>query len=151
MGPDVCASIDFRKNLQSNANAIGEPMASKIRAEFEITAWDEVPFDDAVGVSKLTRASVQKVYSGDIDGTSATEWLMAYHPDKSAEFVGIERIKGTIGGRHGSLVLQHVGSFADGVAKATLSVLSGTAELKDMTGQGEMVADPEGRITLHLE
>ena len=36
---------------------------------------------------------------------------MAYEPDKSARFVGIERIRGTIGGRHGSLVLQHVGTF----------------------------------------
>ncbi len=59
---------------------------------------------------------------------------MAYHPDKSAEFVGLERIKGTIDGRHGSLVLQHVGTFDDGAAKATLTVVSGTDELKGATG-----------------
>ena len=66
-------------------------------------------------------------------------------------FVGLERMKGTIGGRHGSLVLQHVGTFEDGVAKATLTVVSGTDELKSATGSGELVADPGGRIHLSVD
>lgn len=122
-----------------------------ISATFEIKGWDEQPFDEAVGVAKLTRASVAKEYSGDIEGSSATEWLMAYHPDKSAVFVGLERIKGMIGGRHGSLVLQHVGTFTDRAAKATLTVVSGTDELKGATGSGELVADPGGRVTLTVD
>ena len=126
-------------------------MSSQINATFEIKGWDEQPFDEAVGVAKLTKASVAKEYVGDVEGTSATEWLMAYHPDKSAEFVGLERIKGTIDGRRGSLVLQHVGTFEDGAAKATLTVISGTDELKGATGTGEFVADPAGRITLTIE
>ena len=52
-----------------------------IEATFEVTSWDEEPFDDGVGVSKLTRAVVAKEYAGDITGTSTTEWLMAYEPD----------------------------------------------------------------------
>jgi hypothetical protein len=123
----------------------------KISASFEIKGWDEQPFDESVGVAKLTKASVDKEYTGDIDGSSTTEWLMAYHPDKSAVFVGLERIKGTIAGQRGSLVLQHVGTFAEGAAKATLTVVSGTDELKDATGSGELVADPGGRITLRVE
>ena len=126
-------------------------MSSKISATFEIKGWDEQPFDEAVGVAKLTKATVAKDYAGDIEGTSATEWLMAYHPDKSAAFVGLERIKGTIDGRRGSLVLQHVGTFEDGAAKATLTVISGTDELKGATGTGQFVADPAGRITLTIE
>lgn len=126
-------------------------MTSEISATFEIKGWDEQPFDEAVGVAKLTQASVAKEYAGDVEGTSATEWLMAYNPDKSAAFVGLERIKGTIGGRHGSLVLQHVGTFEDGVAKATLTVVSGTGELKEAAGSGELVADPGGRISLTVE
>jgi hypothetical protein len=126
-------------------------MSNKIRATFEIAGWDEVPFDEGVGVAKLTRASVKKTYAGDITGSSATEWLMAYAPDKSAAFVGIERIKGTVGGRTGSLVLQHVGAFKDGAATATLTVLSGTRALKGHAGTGKMVADPQGSVTLTLE
>jgi hypothetical protein len=126
-------------------------VAATIQATFEIAGWDEQPFDEAVGVSKLTRASVGKHYAGDVDGTSVTEWLMAYHPDETAAFVGLERIKGTIGGRHGTLVLQNVGAFEDGAATATLTVVTGTDELQGATGTGDFVADPSGRITLRLE
>ena len=124
---------------------------SEVRATFEIKAWDEQPFDEAVGVTKLTTASVIKEYAGDVRGSSATEWLMAYHPDESAVFVGLERITGTVGGRHGNLVLQHAGRFADGTATATLTVVAGTDELEGATGRGELVADPGGRITLDVE
>lgn len=122
----------------------------KISAAFEVSAWDEEPFDEAVGVAKLTKATVTKSYSGDVEGTSATEWLMAYHPDKSAAFVGIERIKGSIGGRKGTVVIQHVGVFENGAATAALEIISGTDELKGVSGDGKLVADPSGRIDLDI-
>jgi hypothetical protein len=125
-------------------------MTDQINAQFDVTSWDEQPFDESTGVAKLTEALVEKTYSGDIDGTSVTKWLMAYAPDKSATFVGIERIKGSVGGRHGSLVLQHVGAFEDGAATATLTVVSGTNELKDASGTGDFRADPAGSVTLAL-
>ena len=52
-----------------------------------------------MSATKLTEALVSKRYEGDIKGTSTTKWLMAYAPDKSALFVGIEHITGTIGGK----------------------------------------------------
>jgi Protein of unknown function (DUF3224) len=122
-------------------------MTTHIEARFEIANWEETPFDDGVGVSKLTEALVDKSYSGDIDGTSATKWLMAYAPDKTATFVGIERIKGTVGGKRGSLVLLHEG----GVATASLRVVSGTDELTDATGGGKFRADPAGAVMLDLD
>jgi len=125
-------------------------VASEISATFEIKGWEEEPVHEADGVAKLTRASVGKEYSGDVDGSSVTEWLLAYHPDGSAVFVGLERITGTIGRRRGTLVLQHVGTFDEGTAKATLTVVSGTDDLEGATGTGELVADPGGRITLSL-
>lgn len=75
---------------------------------------------------------------------------MAYEPDKSARFVGLERIRGTIDGRHGSLLLQHVGTFEGGVAKAELVVISGTGDLKGTSGSGRFKADPKGAVTLNL-
>ena len=108
-------------------------MSARIEAGFEIANWDETPFDDGVGVSKLTEALVAKNYSGDIDGTSTTKWLMAYAPDKTATYVGIERIKGTIGGKRGSLVLMHDGAFEGGAATATLRVVSGNVLGRQLT------------------
>jgi len=94
---------------------------------------------------------VQKKYSGQVDGTSATEWVMSYNSDGSAAFVGLERIRGTIAGRTGTLVLQHVGQFRDGAATAALTVVGGTDELGQATGGGDFVADPAGSIRLSLD
>ena len=126
-------------------------MHTTIAARFEVLGWDETPFDEGVGVSKLTEALVTKQYSEGIVGTSTTKWLMAYAPDKTAAFVGIERIQGTIDGKRGSLVLLHDGIFENGSADATLRVVSGTDQFKDVTGTGTFTADPAGSITLDLK
>ena len=126
-------------------------MTRHVEARFEIGSWDETPFDDDEQASKLTEALVSKKYSGDVDGTSTTKWLMAYAPDKTATYVGIERIKGTVGGKRGTLVLLHDGAFTDGAATATLRVVSGTDELAQAAGSGKFRADPAGSITLDLD
>jgi Protein of unknown function (DUF3224) len=125
-------------------------MPEQIRAQFEVTSWDETPFDERTGVAKLTEALVEKSYTGDVEATSTTKWLMAYAPDKTATFIGFERIRGTFAGKHGSLVLQHVGTYADGSADADLTVVSGTDELKSVSGSGTFKANPAGSITLKL-
>ena len=48
------------------------------------------------------------------------------------------------------LVLQQVGRFADGAAKAALTVVGATGDLEGSSGTGEMVADPAGRVTVDL-
>ena len=123
----------------------------KLTAAFEVTNWDETPFDDGVGVAKLTEALVTRSYSGAVEGTSTTKWLMAYAPDKTATFVGLERIHGTVDGKRGTLVLLHDGAFENGAATATLRVVGGTDELKNATGGGSFRADPGGSTTLEVD
>jgi hypothetical protein len=123
-----------------------------ISASFDVKSWDETPFDEEADLLKVTRAVVTKSYSGDIDGTSTTQWLMSYAADGSATFVGLERITGSFAGRPGSLVVQHVGAYKDGVAKGSLRVAagSGTQDLAAAQGAGEFVADPAGSVRLNL-
>jgi hypothetical protein len=126
-------------------------MSRHIEATFEIASWEETPFEDSDENAKLTEALVAKKYSGEIKGTSTTKWLLAYAPDKTALYVGIERIKGTVGGRSGSLVLMHDGSYRGGVATADLRIASGTDELSNAGGTGKFRADPAGSLTLDLD
>lgn len=126
-------------------------MSRHIEAQFEIARWDETPFEDGDDATKLTEALVAKRYQGDIDGTSTTKWLLAYSPDKSALFVGVEFITGTIGGVQGGMVLLHDGEFRDGVAAAELRVASGTHGLAAVAGTGKFRADPAGSLTLDLD
>lgn len=110
-----------------------------IEATFEIADWTETPFDEGVGVAKLTEALVAKKYSGGIEGTSTTKWLMAYTPDATATFVGIERVTGSVDGHRGTLVLLHDGTFENGVASASLrwcrAPISSRASLGPETSQ----------------
>ena len=127
-------------------------MNTHIEATFEIAGWDETPFEDGGDESaKLTEALVKKRYSGEIDGESTTKWLMSYAPDKSATYVGIEHIKGTVGGRRGGLVLMHDGEFRDGVATAVMRIVLGTGDLVGATGVGNFRADPAGSVVLDLD
>jgi hypothetical protein len=78
---------------------------------------------------------------------------MAYADDGSAVFVGLERIKGTVAGQEGTLVLQHVGKFEDGAAKADLNIVAGanSGDLAAVAGRGDLLADPSGSVTLELD
>jgi hypothetical protein len=128
-------------------------MGTNIEASFAVTNWDEGAFDEGSDDGpKLTRATVTKTYSGAIEGTSTTQWLMAYADDGSATFVGLERVVGTVDGRDGSMVLQHLGAFSDGAAKGSLDVVhgAGTGALAAARGKGTFLADPAGSVELDL-
>ena len=127
-------------------------MGTTVSATFEVKSWDESPLFEGAVPPKLTRASVTKKYSGDIDGVSSTEWLMAYAEDVTASFVGVEHLQGAIAGHTGSLVLLHVGKFEDGAATATLTVPKGAGSdgFVSASGTGSFLADPAGSVQLDL-
>lgn len=105
---------------------------------FRVTAWDEKPYDEIEGGAKLTRASITKSFSGDIEGEGKLEYLMVHRDDGSASFIGLERVVGRLGDRSGSFVLQHTGTFEGGTAKATWIVVpgSGAGGLRGLRGEG---------------
>ena len=43
-------------------------MKKTARARFAIKTWDEKPFSEVPDLPKLTRASVAKTFTGDIEG-----------------------------------------------------------------------------------
>ena len=107
-------------------------------ARFAITNWEETPCGNADVLPKLTRAAVTRTFTGDIAGEGHVEYLMMYRSDGSATFLGMERVVGQVAGKAGSFVLQRVGSFENGVATETYSVIpgSGTGELQGLRGEG---------------
>ena len=93
-------------------------MSTKAKASFQIDNWDEQEIFETDDGSKVTRAQVSKSFSGELEGEGTVEWLMGYDENGKATFVGLERIVGTLGGKQGSFVLQHSGSFDGKTAKA---------------------------------
>ena len=113
-------------------------MKKTANARFAITNWDEKAYSEEPGQPRLTRATVTKTFTGDIEGDGRVEYLMMYRSDGSASFVGLERINCRIGGKPGSFVLQRTGVFEGGQAKESYTVIpgSGTGELRTLEGDG---------------
>lgn len=114
-------------------------MTKTAAARFAIKNWDEEPYSEGADLPKLTRASVEKTFTGDIEGEGHVEYLMMYRSDGTATFVGMERVTGRVDGRSGSFVLQRIGRFENGLATESYTVIpgSGTGELRGLRGEGE--------------
>jgi hypothetical protein len=113
-------------------------MTQTANARFTIKTWDEKPYSEGQDLPKLTRASVTKAFTGDIEGEGQVEYLMMYRSDGSATFVGLERIVGRIGSKTGTFVLQRTGVFEGGHAKEAYTVVhdSATGQLRGLRGDG---------------
>ncbi len=113
-------------------------MSTRATATAEVKGWDEETYEEFDGGAKLNRAHVTNAYQGDIEGEGKVELLMMYPDENSASYVGLERIVGRVGDRRGSFVLQHSGTYENGAATTTWSVVpgSGTEELRGLRGEG---------------
>ena len=113
-------------------------MKQTANAQFAIKNWDEKPYSEGQDLPKLTRASVSKTFTGDVEGEGQVEYLMIYRGDGTATFVGLERVSGRIGTRSGTFVLQRTGVFEGGQARESYTVVpgSGTGQLRGLRGEG---------------
>jgi hypothetical protein len=127
-------------------------MSERATASFDITTWDEQPYDDRDGV-KLSRTRVVKAFRGEIEGESTAELLMAIAGEDSAAYVGVERVSGRVNGRQGSFVYLHTATAAAGTRSASWPVVagSGTGELAGIRGSISIDNLPEGGHVLTLD
>jgi hypothetical protein len=88
--------------------------------------------------------AIDKIFRGDLEGTSKGEMLAAGTPVKgSAGYVAIEKVSGTLEGRQGTFILQHSGTMNRGAAQLTVTVVpdSGTGQLTGLSGRMNIVIE----------
>ena len=124
-------------------------------ATFKIVSWDEEFFDEPEDGPKLTRTHVKKSFHGDLSGTGNLMYVMTYLSNGVASFLGFEKVVGSLGGRTGSFVLRHTGSYDGEKATAEYEVVpgSGTDELAGLSGTGRFSAGhaEDHEMTLEYE
>jgi hypothetical protein len=120
---------------------------------FEINAWDEKTYEELPNGGKLTEAKVTQKFTGDITGDGNVIWLMAYPEPKTAQFVGIQRIVGTIDGKKGSFLVETIGDFDGTIAKGEWSIIenSGTEALAGISGEGMFKAPHGSKAEYQIE
>jgi hypothetical protein len=128
-------------------------MSTHITGTFKYTSWDENAYEELSEGRRLTRASVAQDLAGDIEGEGSAEWLMCYRPDKTATFVGLQRLTGRVDGREGSFVVESHGTFDGELARGRWTIVpgSGTDELSDITGAGTWQAPHGPEATFELD
>ena len=106
------------------------------RGTFEVKL-NRIPAYDTKEGSPLARMSIDKVFTGDLDGTSVGEMLAAGTAVKgSAGYVAMERVTGALHGQVGEFVLQHSATMNRGAPTLSVSVVpdSGTGQLAGLSG-----------------
>lgn len=112
------------------------PVKQVARGTF-IVKLTPAPATDDPATADLGRMTIDKLFHGDIEGTSKGEMLTAGTATKgSAGYVAMERVTGTLQGRRGSFVLQHTATMNRGVPWLSISVVpdSGTGQLLGIAG-----------------
>ncbi|MBM7784049.1 DUF3224 domain-containing protein [Tenggerimyces flavus] len=113
---------------------------------FKFTSWDEAPAPEGHEGPRTVHAHTTNEFAGVIEGTSVADHVMFYSGQGegwgSGIYYGFEQIAGSVDGRKGSFVLQHVGSFDSTTVRATWTVVegSGTGELEGLEATGGFVS-----------
>jgi hypothetical protein len=115
-------------------------MSTSGKATFTSKTWEETPYTEFEGGRKLTRVHATFTYEGDVKGEGTVDYLMAYSPDGTGNFVGLELIIGSVDDRSGSFVAQHTGTFDPQSVTTRWEFVPGlgTSALEGITGSGEL-------------
>ena len=114
-----------------------------LEGSFQNTGWDEKTIEELGDGAKLTHASVTQDFSGGVKGEGSAEWLMAYRPDGTAHFVGLQHVRGSVEQRKGVFVVETIGEF-DGQT-ATVDVRRSFPDRVPTSSKGSPVPEPSKR------
>jgi hypothetical protein len=112
-----------------------EKVVNHTTGTFEVKVTPQA--GDASIDGDIGRMSLDKQFHGDLEATSKGLMLAAMSSVKgSGGYVAMERVTGTLKGRNGSFVLQHIGTMTRGVPQMTVTVVpdSGTGQLAGLAG-----------------
>jgi hypothetical protein len=117
---------------------------SRTRAVAKIVVrHSEVEHYDDTATPVLAEIRIDETFTGDIEAESPVRTLQLQHDDGSATQVSLQRVRGTLGGRRGTFVLQGAQRVEHGKITATWFVVrgSGTGELAGLRGEGGFVGE----------
>jgi hypothetical protein len=125
-------------------------MSTRSEGTFEVAGFVPVEVEPAAAVTtamEVGLATMEKRYSGAVEGVSATLFSGGQATDGSGTYVAVESFEGSLDGRRGSFVFVHAASthgddrYAEHFAVAEGS---GTGELTGIRGTGGMAVDADG-------
>jgi hypothetical protein len=127
----------------------------KFTSSFEIKGWDVVDSGGVQELADVARATIRKVFTGELEGTSVGYGLLLQTPEQTGGYVVIERVSAKADGREGTFIIQHYGvRDAEGGGPWYGNVVPGTGTegFVGVTGTFSIQHDEESAIfTFDLE
>jgi hypothetical protein len=126
---------------------------TRATGSFDILSGGEDGYEERDGGAKLSHAWGQQMFSGDIIGDCNIHWLISYSADKTAHMVGLQRIKGSVGGRTGSFVIEATADHNGKSSHGTWSIVagSGSGDLEGISGMGSFEAPGGPKVSYVLD
>ena len=123
---------------QTKIPTMNTTAAQITKPEFEVKVLPQPP-DENIGDPMIGRLALEKKLTGGFTGVSKGQMLGSQsetEPGKGG-YVAMERLVGTLDGKKGSFLLQHVGTMDNRGAVMSISVVpgSGADELKGISGK----------------
>jgi hypothetical protein len=129
-------------NEQDSVHARRQPQTgpherTKAKAKITVGSVEAKTYDQAES-PELVELHLTETFTGDIEGEAPVRALQVLRDDKSACLVSMQRVRGKLGGRQGTFVLQGSEIVENGKIKAKWLVVpgSGTGELAGLRGEG---------------
>jgi hypothetical protein len=150
----ACLSLLFVASTfaQRSAPAQKEDLvANHASGSFEVKV---TPVEDKSDDPTLGRMMLDKQYHGELEASGKGEMLTAGSPAKGAGgYVAMEKVNGTLNGRPGSFVLQHIGTMSNNTSQMTIIIVpgSGTGQLEGIAGKLTITISPTGKHSYNLE
>ncbi|HEY4183509.1 MAG TPA: DUF3224 domain-containing protein [Polyangia bacterium] len=103
-----------------------------------VKTYEPRTFDEVAGAPALNDIRMTETFTGDIEGDGIARIVQATSQEGEATFVAIERVRGSLGSREGTFLLQVQGTVIGKDMKAEWFVVSrsGTGGLKGLRGDG---------------
>jgi hypothetical protein len=129
--------LQAKETNMSTTPSHAQPTRTHAVAKVSVENSEAKPYDQNGGPT-LMEVRLVETFSGDINGDSPVRALQARRDDRSASLVSLQRIRGTLGGRRGTFILQGHETVENGRITATWFVVpgSGTGELAGLRGEG---------------
>jgi len=130
------------------------PMTQHAKGPFDVKVVPQKPDSEVAQAANFSRMTIDKVFHGDLDGTSKGEMIATQsEATKSGGYVALERVTGTLNGRKGSFILQHSATMTRGVPSLSITVVpdSGTGELEGLTGKLNIIFGEGGKHFYEFE
>jgi hypothetical protein len=126
---------------------------TRATGRIEVQTYEPQAYEQPDDGPQLVEIQVTETFSGDIEGQGVVRFLQSIRADGAASFVGIERVTGRVGDRHGSFLLQDPGTLAGSTVSGEWFVIpgSGTGELAGLRGEGGFEAELGQHASITLD